>query len=391
MFHSLPPAGNPILLKSELLDKDDLANLFNGWRVHYYASGAMALAAGILAVKHIKKVISPEVIIPAYTCPEVVSAIIFAGATPVLVDFIEDKPWISIDDLQNKISSKTIAIIAVDMLGIPERLEVIKDIASNKDLILIEDSAQFFPREISSAAWKGDLVILSFGRGKPVSLLGGGAILSRPDYAGNYDFRIPKQETGSRLLRMLTYKLKVRLYNILLRPSLYWFPSSLPVLNIGETVYRPMDELSSFPQENASLLTANIRSYLGQDRGIQDGISSVVAKYAGEHIVDLPADCDALGYHLTRYPILAMDDGSSTDLLKLLSRKGLGASPFYKNILPWIKGINGEIRFPGRYPNAESFAKRLITLPTHQYVRTEDISALDGVLEKYTKMADERA
>ena len=47
------------------------------------------------------------------------------------------------------------------------------------ELVLIEDDAQYLPLDSEPASYCGDLVIHSFGRGKPVSLVGGGALLIR--------------------------------------------------------------------------------------------------------------------------------------------------------------------------------------------------------------------
>ena len=118
---------------------------------------------------------------PAYACPDLVSAAKYAGVKPVLVDFEHDRPWMSVDEIKGVVSEKVIAIVAVNFLGIPERMQAIRGVADEYDALVIEDSAQAFPVSPDTNFWKGDIVIVSFGRGKPVSLLGGGALLLRLD------------------------------------------------------------------------------------------------------------------------------------------------------------------------------------------------------------------
>ena len=64
-------------------------------------------------------------------------------------------------------------------------MAVLRPLADAAGAVLIEDSAQAFPRDGGGDFWQGDLVVLSFGRGKPVSLLGGGAVLYRDERFGD--------------------------------------------------------------------------------------------------------------------------------------------------------------------------------------------------------------
>jgi len=82
-----------------------------------------------------------EVIVPTYTFASTVNSVIYVGAKPVLVDSDLDTFNISIDDVANKISSRTKAIIAVHVGGNPADLRALLDLAEDHDLVLIEDAA----------------------------------------------------------------------------------------------------------------------------------------------------------------------------------------------------------------------------------------------------------
>lgn len=83
-----------------------------------------------------------EVIVPPYTMSATVIAPLFYGAIPVFVD-IEDEHF-CIDPLlvEQAITSKTKAIMAVNLFGHPAKLTVLRKIADKHGIYLIEDNAQ---------------------------------------------------------------------------------------------------------------------------------------------------------------------------------------------------------------------------------------------------------
>lgn len=85
-----------------------------------------------------------EVLIPAWTFAAPINAALYVGATPVLVD-IDPENW-TIDPyrLNNKITSKTRAIIGVDIFGHPcdMRIEQFFNPTDNRPIPFIEDAAQ---------------------------------------------------------------------------------------------------------------------------------------------------------------------------------------------------------------------------------------------------------
>lgn len=378
MFHELAPAGNKIRLVHSCPNTETLDLLFPGWHPFFYGSGAMSLAACLLAIKESFSVKHPEVVLPAYTCPELISSILFSGITPVLVDFVENKPWICIDSLEKKINKNTIAVIGVDFLGIPERHQQIKEVTQLSGIPYIEDSAQYFPKEMSHSAWGGDLVILSFGRGKPVSLLGGGAILVKNGDSTKYTFRTPWDERAA--ISDFLFRMKVHLYNLMLNPSLYWLPSSLSYLRLGETEFHRLENIEPMRGMTQCLLNANITEYQGRNISVQKSVGRIVSLCPDTSMVNLPVECGAENSALTRYPILLNNRYKAQKLFAKLSAAGLGASLLYKEILPSINNIDGLAGENETYPRALDFAKSLITLPVHQLVTESDLSNLDRIM-----------
>ena len=237
---TLRPVGNPVLLKKSTLD----FQYFGTPHVEFYQSGTSALAAALTAVKlsHANTKSLTEVLLPAYTCPDLISAVVHAGLTPVLIDLEPDSCWMSLNDIENAISERTIAIIAVRFLGIAERMNALRTICDRHNITLIEDSAQGFPVTQPENYWQGDLAIVSFGRGKPVNMLSGGAVIT---FKPGLKEHLPSANKNTANTKAATaYLIKALLYNLLIKPWAYGLAIRLPGLNVGETVYEPLNQTS---------------------------------------------------------------------------------------------------------------------------------------------------
>jgi dTDP-4-amino-4,6-dideoxygalactose transaminase len=82
-----------------------------------------------------------EVIVPAYTFVACYSAIIYAGFMPVLAE-IDESLTLDPKDVEDRITSKTRAIMPVHMLGNPCKMNEILEIAKKHNLVVIEDCCQ---------------------------------------------------------------------------------------------------------------------------------------------------------------------------------------------------------------------------------------------------------
>jgi dTDP-4-amino-4,6-dideoxygalactose transaminase len=93
-----------------------------------------------------------EIIVPAYTFVATYSACIFAGLVPILAD-IDESLSLDPDDIENRITTRTKAIMPVHMLGNPCNMDRIMEIAGKHDLLVLEDSCQ-----AAGASYKGKKV-----------------------------------------------------------------------------------------------------------------------------------------------------------------------------------------------------------------------------------------
>ncbi|MEP7107954.1 MAG: DegT/DnrJ/EryC1/StrS family aminotransferase [Ferruginibacter sp.] len=113
------------------------------------ASGTLSLLASAVALG-----LRPgdEIIVPAYTFVASYSSVIFAGVVPVLTE-IDESLSLDPDDIEQRITPRTKAIMPVHMLGNPCDMDKIMAIAKKHNLLVLEDCCQ-----AAGASYKGKKV-----------------------------------------------------------------------------------------------------------------------------------------------------------------------------------------------------------------------------------------
>lgn len=122
-----------------------------------------------------------EVITTAMTFCATVNSIIHSGATPVLID-IDSKTWnIDTNKIEEKITSKTKAIIPVHFAGRACDMDSIMRIAKKYNLFVIEDCAHAIETVYKgrNAGTIGDFGVFSFYATKNIVTGEGGMVISR--------------------------------------------------------------------------------------------------------------------------------------------------------------------------------------------------------------------
>lgn len=124
-----------------------------------------------------------EVIVPNATFVATASAVLFAGALPVLVDVSADSYCIDPELAEAAITENTKAIIAVHMGGRPADLDQLTAVADKHGIMLLEDAAHAHGSE-----WRGRKVgtfgiggTFSFQASKTMTAGEGGMIISDDD------------------------------------------------------------------------------------------------------------------------------------------------------------------------------------------------------------------
>ena len=378
MFYMLPPVGNRISLYRDDSQEHSTESLFKPYKVRLFHSGTAALAAAVKMAVVRRRRATPKVLLPAYGCPDLVSAVLYAGAEPILVDLHKNTPWLDHEQLLQNITQDSVAIVGVNFLGVDERMESLRKIADNADVLLIEDSAQCLVNPASDSIARGDFIVQSFGRGKPVSLLSGGAVLYRDE---SYDAKLADiaPAVPSRPSGCLSAQFKIRLYNALLAPHLYGLAARMPFLHIGATKFKPLLNIAPASFQVESHLAANIELYRRSFHAAQEWISAMLTRINAAAIVDLARLARGPHARLLRYPLLVTDNSLRERLYRRLRNSGLGVSRMYPHALPDITGLEKIFSRNQRYPNAELFARAILTLPTHQGVTQHHVDKMEAI------------
>jgi len=121
-----------------------------------------------------------EVIVPSFTFISTANAPLFVGAKPVFADIEEQCLGLDPEDVKEKITNKTKAIIPIHYAGCPCLIHELKEIAEDYNLILIEDAAEAFGAKIGEqkVGTFGDSSMLSFCQNKIITTGEGGAIVT---------------------------------------------------------------------------------------------------------------------------------------------------------------------------------------------------------------------
>jgi perosamine synthetase len=140
-------------------------------------NGSAALEVAVTAL-HLGP--DDEVILPTFTIISCANAIIRAGATPVVID-ADRVTWnMDVSQLEEKITSRTRAIMVVHTYGLPVDMDPVLDLATKYGLKIIEDAAEAIGQSYKGKPCGsfGDISVLSFYPNKHITTGEGGMILT---------------------------------------------------------------------------------------------------------------------------------------------------------------------------------------------------------------------
>lgn len=138
------------------------------------ATGALEMIASLIDIKN-----GDEVIMPSFTFVSTANAFVSRGATPVFIDIDPNTLNIDCTLIEQAITPKTKAIIAVHYAGHACNMEVLKQVCEKHQLYLIEDAAMAFGN-----SWQGKPLgsighfgVISFDITKQITAIQGGLLL----------------------------------------------------------------------------------------------------------------------------------------------------------------------------------------------------------------------
>lgn len=345
-------------------------------RLQFFASGREALRVALadLASQSRRR----EVIVPAYTCFSVPSAVVAAGLRVRLVDLTETGA-IDPDSLAALPLERAAALVVGNLFGVAEPVAPLLAKLKPAGVALVDDAAQALGAQAggSPAGVRGDVGVLSFGRGKPLEALGGGALVW-PESAA----RLPPEPPAGPPAR-LAGLLALLGYSLASTSLAFRWLAAMPALGIGTTRFDPDFPQGGLRGRDLSLAVARAAQWRAREEAriaeatrLAHGLRAVTA------FVPLLAPDGAVGVY-PRLGMLAPDADSKEAAFAALDDLGAGASRMYPTSLEQAEGLAPFLEPGPSCVGAARFCARLLTLPTHgrwsQRQRDAVLSALRSV------------
>ena len=340
-------------------------------------SGRAALFLVLQAMK--RRSPRDEVVIPAYVCPSVGRAVVKAGLKPVLCDVGPGGSGLDLPSLGCVISRHTLAVVTAHLYGYAVDIAPVIELAHSSGAMVVEDAAQAF-----GAKWKGrsvgtlaDAGVFSFAMSKVLWCMGGGLIAtSDPELQRQVDHALAtsgqagfsRQAAAIAKLAVLGWLVRCRHLG--------------PLAAVWGGVFRGKNDCDDFdaaplPASNAAVARALLSRAVEITR-----IRGRNGLYFAEHLSGL----DGLmlpetppGSVFLRFPVVVRDVRVKKRLLAGLRERGVNASEMYSR--PSYDALRRFAYRDSRCPRTEYLAEHMLNLPTHPYMREDDLAAAVGVFE----------
>lgn len=342
------------VLRSGMLTQGEKVRLFEEEFSRYLDVGhSIAVSNGTvaldLALKGLDLGPNDEVISPAFTFIATANAVLYQGSKPVFADVDPETFNIDPDDLLEKITTRTRAVIGVHLYGQPFDLKAVGQICQDHNIALVEDCAQ-----AHGAMFEGKMVG-SFGTGcfsfyptKNMTTGEGGMITTNDD------------DLAARL-RLLRNHGDTGKYNHISIGYNYRMTNIQGAMGLGQL--KRLEGFIAKRIENADLLNKLIKI-----KGLT-----------------VPHRQDNVRHVYNQYVLLVEEDfpASRERLMEYLQSKGIATAvhypkAVYEQPLYWELGYGQK-----RCPISEEVSRRVMSLPVHPSLSSEDLKYIADTLNNF--------
>ena len=318
-----------------------------------FNSGTSALHATILA-HEIKQ--GDEVIVPSFTFIATANAPLFVDAKPVFADIKEETFGLDPEDVKEKITEKTKAIIPIHYGGCPCKIMELKEIAEDYNLILIEDAAESLGARIGDkkVGTFGDSTMLSFCQNKIITTGDGGAIVT--DSKEIYE-KLKLIRSHGRLDTQDYFSSTEYMDYITLG---YNFRMSNLVAALGVAQLKKVDKIIEMRRKNAEYLTARL-------------------KRETKEIITPKSPKDY--YHVYQMYTIVVNNYRD-DLMKHLADKGIMTKVYFSPV-HLTHFYKNEIGYTCKLPITEELSTQVLTLPMYPALTRDEIDYIVKEIKRF--------
>lgn len=345
----------------------DECAFINGGQVRRFAShlserlgGAYVVPCGngtdALQIAMMALGLSPgdEVLVPAFNYVAAAEAAALLGLVPVWVDVGEDTFNLDAEKIEQALSVKTRAIVAVHLFGQACDMEHICEIAEKNKLYVIEDNAQSLGAEVRfsdgtkrMAGMVGHVGTLSFFPSKPLACFGdgGAAVTSDASLAG-------------RMRMIATHGQNPKYHHRMVGCN-----SRLDTLQAA-VLDAKLPHFDEFTQARQAVAVQ-------YDKALSDD-----ARWAVPQRVSYST-------HVFHQYTIRVADGKRDALQEHLRRHGIPSMVYYPLPLHRQDAFQGLARVGSPLPNAEMLPKSVLSLPIHTEMTEEEIGYISRTIRDF--------
>lgn len=343
-------------VKSEIDEVLESATFINGPVVHEF----QANLEGYLGVRHVIPCANgtdalqiimmahdfpkgAEVLVPSFTYVATVEVIALLGFKPIFVEVYTDTFNIDIEDLESKITDKSVAIVPVHLYGQCADMHRLMKVAKKNNLKVFEDTAQAIGAEytlangkVSKAGTIGDAGATSFFPSKNLGAYGdGGAIMTNDD------------ELAGKLRMIVNHGQSKRYYHD----------------SIG--VNSRLDSIQ------AAVLKVKLKYLDGYNKARYQVASRYSEAFSKTDWITPPKESEFSTHVYHQYTIKLADGVDRDDLVNHLATHDIPAMIYYPVPNHLQKAYTYYGYKEGDMPNTEDLCSRVVSLPIHTEM-TED-------------------
>ncbi len=345
----------------------DSGEIEYGLRKYFGSEFVFLVSSGKAALVLILKGLSSlrarrKVLIPAYTCFSVPSAIVKSGLEITLCDVDPHTLDFDYPQLERLADDKTLCVVSTHLFGIPTDVDRTRRICDEKEIFLVEDAAQAMGgmhagRKLGTI---GDVGFFSLGRGKNITCGSGGIILTgSEEIAGALQVPYSQLKIES-LHESVKTLIALSLMEVFMNPYLYWLPDGLSFLKIGETHFD-----GNFPIFRMNRVKYKLLHDWERKLGILNNIKLEASEeYKKKLNLNRGIKIYSREIPYLRFPVYLRNEEVKKNICN--EYRHIGISSMYPGSINTINEISGTVK---KYcPASAMIARKLVTLPTHGFV-----------------------
>lgn len=287
------------------------------------------------------------VFVPDFTFFASGECVSVCGAMPVFVDVEKDTFNLSPEKLRNAISQvlkegkyEPKAIIAVDLFGQPADYKVIRKIADEYGLLILEDGAQGFGGAMGDkrACSFGDISTTSFFPAKPLGCYGdGGAVFTDHDEWAETIHSLCVHGKGKDKYDNVRIGMNSRLDTI-----------------------------------QAAILQVKLKHFIEHEL---EQVNKIAVWYAEmlKECVTVPKVKQGFYSSWAQYTIICKDSKERERIQNTLQDRQIPSMVYYKKGLHEQKAFAERCVLVGNYENTKFLTERVLSLPMHPYLQREEV------------------